>query len=148
VITGKADFTDEEWELLREGPASAGLIVIAASKGGTFRETFALAKAYAEARQHHGESELLDELVSAGPKSGARPHSTDELREQGLRRLREAADLLRRKATPQEVDDYAGFVVSLAGKVAEAHREGGEEVSPQERAAIDDIAASLGAKTP
>jgi hypothetical protein len=35
---------------------------------GTFRETIAMSKAYAEARAEHGESELLDEIVSAKPK--------------------------------------------------------------------------------
>jgi hypothetical protein len=147
-MTEKSAFTDDEWELLREAPATAGLIVVTATGGGTFRETFALARAYAEARKQHGESELLDEIVAAGPKGGDRAHSPEDLREKGLQRLREAADLLSRKATPQEVDDYRGFVVSLAEKVAEAHKEGGEAVSPKERAAIDEIAASLGANAP
>ena len=74
-MTGKAAFTDEEWEQLREAPATAGMIVVTSEGGGTFRETFALAKAYAEARKQHGESELLDELVAAGPKGGPRAHS-------------------------------------------------------------------------
>ena len=50
-MTGKADFTEEEWNLLREGPATAGMVVLLASGGGTFRETWALAKTFAEARQ-------------------------------------------------------------------------------------------------
>jgi hypothetical protein len=145
VMTAKSEFTDEEWDLLREGPAAAGMIVVAADKGGTFRETFAMAKAYAEARQQHGESELLDELVSAGPKRGSRYHSPEELREQGLQVLREAADLLSRKATPEEVAGYRAFVMTLAEKVADAHREHGEQVSERERAAMDEIAAGVGA---
>lgn len=143
AMTGKGDFTDEEWELLREGPASAGMIVATAAKGGSFRESFALAKAYAEARKQHGESELLDELVSAGPKTGSRQHSADELKNHGLQRLREAVELLGRKATAQEAEDYRAFVVSLAEKVAQAHEEGGEEVSSEEKAAIADIASSV-----
>jgi hypothetical protein len=55
---------------LREAPATAELIVVTAEGGGTFRETVALARAYPEARKEHGESELLDALVAAGPKSG------------------------------------------------------------------------------
>jgi hypothetical protein len=147
-VTARSDFTDEEWELVRDAPAVAGLIVITAGEGGTFRETFAMAKAYAEARKQRGESELLDELVSAGPKSGPRYRSTEELREQGLQRLREAVELLERKATPEEVDDYRTFIVALAERVAEAHKEEGEKISPPERAAIGEIAASLGAPTP
>jgi hypothetical protein len=144
-MTAKSDFTDEEWELLREAPTVAGMIVTTADKGGTFRETFAMAKAYTEARKQHGESELLDALVAAGPKGGPRWHSPEELHEQGLQRLRDAADLLRRKATPEELGGYRGFVTTLAEKVADAHREHGDQVSERERSAIGEIEASLGA---
>jgi hypothetical protein len=142
-MTAKASFTDEEWDLLREAPATAGMLVVTAESGGTFRETFALAKAYTEARKHHGESELLDELVSAGPKSGGRFHSTDELHQQGLETLREAAALLGSKATPEELQQYRAFVLTLAEHVAEAHKEGGQQVSERERAAIGEIETSL-----
>jgi hypothetical protein len=144
-MTGKSDFTDEEWDVLREGPAAAGMMVVMADRGGTLRETFAMAKAYGEARKQHGESELLDELVAAGPKRGSRYHSPEELNTQGQQRLREAADLLTRKATSNELDDYRAFVLTLAKKVAEAHREHDEQVSEHEQAAIRGIEASLGA---
>ena len=32
-MTGKADFTEEEWNLVREGPPTAGMIVLVSSKG-------------------------------------------------------------------------------------------------------------------
>jgi hypothetical protein len=146
-LTGKAAFTEEEWELLREAPAVAGMMVVTAEGGGMFRETFAMAKAYAEARKQHGESELLDEVASAGPKRGGRFHSTEELRDQALQDLRGAAALLQEKATPEEAEDYRAFVTTLATKVAEAHKEGGEQVSASERAAIDEISASLSPQT-
>ena len=66
-MTGKADFTEEEWELISEGPPSAGLIVVTAGRGGVFRETLAIPAAYVEARQLYGGSELLDEIVTARP---------------------------------------------------------------------------------
>jgi hypothetical protein len=147
-MTARSDFTDEEWELVRDASALAGLIVITAGKGGAFRETFAMAKAYAEARKQHGESELLDELVAERPKTGRRYHSDEELREDGLRRLGEAAELLERKATPEEVEQYRAFVVNLAERVAEAHKEEGERISTPEQAAISEISASVGATTP
>jgi hypothetical protein len=49
-VTAKADFSEEEWKQVLEGPTSAGLIVIASDRGGSIRETFSMAKAYAEAR--------------------------------------------------------------------------------------------------
>jgi hypothetical protein len=144
-MTGRADFTEEEWELVLEGPPSAGMIVVTAQRGGTFRESIAMAKAYVEARRQHGESELLDEIVAAKPeRDHTRYHSVEELRQHGQQHLRDAVELLERKATAEEVAAYRRFVLTLAEKVANAHREGGETVSDAERTAIEEISASLG----
>ena len=144
-MTGKANFTDNEWALVLEGPPSAGMIVLTAQRGGTIREMIAMGKAYAEARQQHGESELLDEIVAAKPEvDHTRYHSVEELKQHGLQHLRDALELLNRKATPDEVEDYKRFVLTLAEKVANAHREGGAEVSDAERTAIEEIAHNLG----
>jgi hypothetical protein len=148
-VTGKADFTPEEWQVVLAGPPSAGMIVVTAQRGGTFRETIAIAKAYVEARKKHGQSQLLDEIVAAKPEiDHTRYHSFDELKDDGLRHLRDAVALLERKATAEELDDYRRFVLNLADEVANAHREGGENVSPAERAAIEEVAASVGAAAP
>ena len=141
-MTDKAAFTEEEWELVREGPPTAGMVALTAEKGGTFRETWALAKFYAEARKEHGESELLDALVAEKPDA-KRYSSSEELESEGLRRLTEAVTLLEQKATTGEVAGYRKFVMDVAEQVAEAHKEGGQEVSEGERAAIEKIAASL-----
>jgi hypothetical protein len=147
-MTGKADFSEQEWKSVLEAPPSAGLIVVTAQRGGSFRETFAIAKSYAEARQQHGQSELLDEIASAKPAMDhTRYHSPEELRQHGLQHLRDAVSLLEQKATPQEVDDFRHFVVTLAENVANAHREGDVAVSDAERAAIEEITAALGPTT-
>jgi hypothetical protein len=144
-MTAKADFTQEEWELILEGPPSAGLIVVTARRGGTIRESIAMGKAYAEARREHGESELLDEIVSAKPeRDHTRYHSVEELKQAGLQHLRDAVALLERKATAEEVEGYRRFILTLADKVAKAHRENGDLVSDAERGAITEISASLG----
>jgi hypothetical protein len=44
-MTSKSDFSAEEWQLILEAPPSAGMIVVTAQRGGTFRETIAMAKA-------------------------------------------------------------------------------------------------------
>jgi hypothetical protein len=125
------------------------MIVLTAQRGGTFSETLAIAKTYVEARKHHGESELLDEIVSARPDvDRTRYHSADELKEHGLQHLHDAVELLERKATPKELDDYRRFVLDVADKVANAHRESGKSVSDTERAAIEAIAAKLGTTAP
>ena len=144
-MTSKAAFSPDEWKVVLEGPPTAGMIVITAAHGGMWRETFAISKAYVEARAQHGESELLDEIVSAKPKMDhTRSHSPQELKDHGLGLLRNAMALLEDKATPAERDDYRRFVVNLASKVAAAHREEGQDVSPPEAAAIEEITAALG----
>ena len=145
-MTGSSAFTPDEWQVVLEGPPSAGLIVITAQRGGTFRETISMAKAYTEARKSHGASELLDEIVSAKPHvDHTRYSSPDELKQAGLQRVRDAVALLEAKATPEEAEEYRRFVVTLAEKVANAHREGGESaVSDAERAAIEEIRGALG----
>ena len=143
-MTTKSDFSAEEWHLILEAPPSAGMIVVTAQRGGTFRETIAMAKAYAEARQQHGESELLDEIVSAKPeRDHTHYHSQEELKEHALQHLRDSVVVLQGKATTVEVEEYRQFIVNLTHRVAAAHREHGQDVSEAEQAAIDDITAAL-----
>jgi hypothetical protein len=145
-MTTKAAFSPDEWKTVLEGPTSAGMIVITAAHGGMFRETVAMTKAYTDARAQHGASELLDDVVAAKPElDHTRYHSPDELRDNGLAHIRGAVALLEGKATAQELDDYRRFVLALADKVASAHREGGQDVSPAETEAIQQITAALGA---
>jgi hypothetical protein len=122
-MTAKADFTEEEWNVVREGPAAAGMIVLMAHSGGSFRETWALAKTYAEAQKQPGSSPLIDEIASERPD--VERHQSAEVQEQhGLAGLREAVGLLEQKATPDEVEAYRTFVL--------------------EEAAIEKVASSLG----
>jgi hypothetical protein len=143
-MTTKDVFSEQEWETIREAPVSAGMIVVTAQKGGTFRETFAMAKAYAEARQQHGASELVDALVHEKPaRDHSHYHSYDELKQAGLQHVRDALAVLEQKASPDDVEAYRQFVTTVADRVAHAHREHGQEVSEAEQAAVDEIAAAL-----
>jgi hypothetical protein len=148
-LTGKSDFTEDEWKLVLEAPPSAGLLVIASDRGGSVRESFSMAKAYTEARKDHGDSELLDEIVNAKPEMDrTRFHSPEELKEASVKHLTDAVELLKAKATPEEVDEYKKFIVGLANRVAEARKEGflglsGERVSDDERSAIGEVEAAL-----
>jgi hypothetical protein len=150
-MTQKADFNAEEWSLVLEGPPTAGMMVVTAHKGGTLRESISLGKVYAEARRREGEDELLDEIVRDQPEfDQERFHSVEELRSRGLERLREAVSLLEQKATPEEVEDYKRFTLSLAETAARSHKEGGflgiggTEISDSENAVLDEIAQTLG----
>jgi hypothetical protein len=149
-MTGKADFNAEEWDLVLSAPPSAGLAVATAQRGGTFRESFSIAKAYTEARRQHGDSELLDTIVSAKPEMDVKRYSSKEELEQAvLQKIHDAVALVEQKATPEEAEAYRRFIVQLAERVAEAHKEGllglsGERVSEAEREAIQKIKEAAG----
>ena len=118
--------------------------MVTAQRGGSFRESIAMAKAYVETRQQHGKSELLDAIVAAKPeRDHTHYHSPEELKQHGLQHLRDSVALLQRKAAPEEVEEYRQFIVALSHKVAAAHREHGQEVSESEQTAIDDITEAL-----
>jgi hypothetical protein len=145
-MTAKSDFDDQQWKLIAEGPMTAGMVVLTAEHGGSFKETFAISHAYADARQQHGESELLDEIVSHKPQFDRHEvHGPQELHDKGLQHVADAVALLEQKATPQEVSDYRDFVINLATKVAAAHKEHGQEISPNEQAVLDELRAKTGA---
>jgi hypothetical protein len=151
-MSRRADFNAEEWATVVAGPLHAGMRVISADRGGTLRETLAMGRVYEEARAHHGESELLDELVKSPPSI-----DPDRLREAGgdisaltTRQLREAIRILEAKATPAEVDAYKRFVMTVAQAVAGAHKEGGflgiggKQISDAENQALDEVSNALG----
>jgi hypothetical protein len=144
VVTTKAAFTEQEWDLVLTGPPMAGMVVAMADHGGMMRETFAIAKAYGEARKEHGKSELLDEIVTTKPeRDHTRFHSYDEMKRHGIQVLQDAVATLDGKATPDEVEDYRRFVLTLARRVAERHSEHGAQISPAEQSALDDLEAAL-----
>lgn len=154
-MTTKADFNGEEWTTVAEAPALAGLIVVTAQRGGTIRESLAIGKAYAEAKQQHGDSDLLGELVSAAPRIEPKQFSSpQDLRLRGAEKLREAVDLVEAKATAEEAEAYRGFAMTVAQRAAEADKSGGvlgiggERVSQAEREALAEVAAALGTEPP
>lgn len=140
-----SSFNAEEWSLVAEAPLLAGARVVAAERGGTIRETFAIRETYAAARELRGESALLDRLVADTPEidlDGVDPAAAGA-------RLRAALGVVNRRAGPEDVDAYKGFVLAVVQTAAEAHREGGfvgiggAEVTGREQAALDEIAAQL-----
>ena len=150
-MTTKAEFNGEEWDLIASAPAIAGLIVIAAQRGGTIRESFAMAKVYAETKQEHRDSGLLEEIASKAPTlDRSQFQNKDELEAKGLERIREAVALLEGKATPEEVEAYRSFALKIAERAAEADKSGGvlgiggERVSDAESLALDRVAEALG----
>ena len=144
-MTGKADFDEQQWDAVLEGPTSAGVIVMSAERGGTFREAFAMAKVYAQARQEHGESELLDAIAAHRPEVDRSRVARDEVEQHGLERIREALALVDQKASAEEAAAYRRFVAAVAKGVAEAKEEKGSQggVTESEQRVLDEIDSVL-----
>jgi hypothetical protein len=147
-MTTKAAFNAEEWTVIANAPYLAAMLMIAASRGGTVRETMAISAAYASAREHYRD-ELLVQILSTPPalEASSAPRGADELRQRATETLRRAVSILERSATEGEVNDFKRFVYYLAESVARAHREGGffgiggKEISDPEQATLDAIGA-------
>lgn len=149
-MTRKADFNAEDWSLILEGPPLAALRVIVSDRGGTIRETLSIGKVYAEEQKNAANTELLDAIVEDRPEVDAKRYaSKEEAANAGMERLGEALATVESHATSVEAEDYKRFVYAVADRVARAHKEGGflgiggKEVSEDEQAALDAIAAKL-----
>jgi len=149
-MPSKADFDAEEWSQVLAGPPAAGLRVAMAERGGTLREAMSIGRAYADARQEHGSSELLDAIVAEQPAVDPAEFKDEADVPQALmQKLTEAVEILEAKGTDDDVDAYKQFVVDLAKRVASAKKEGGvlgiggKEISDSEQAALEEIASTL-----
>jgi len=147
-MTKKAEFNAEEWTQVVGAPLLAAMRVIAADKGGSVRETVAVARGYAEAKASH-EGEFMSALLAEAPgkQVSGKGRSREDAASETMTALRQAIRILDRVATEDEVVEYKRFVFSLAETAARAHKEGGflgvggTEVSEAEQAALDEIAA-------
>jgi hypothetical protein len=151
----KSDFTVEEWDLLREVPYYAGLVVVSASPSGPFG-VFKESNAIGEAIQTSlagAKSELMRSLALDWTEAVRVPKvavtSPEEARSQGLQRLRDTSLLLSKKASEEETTEVKSWLNGLAKRVAEAAKEGGflgfggVLVSEAEASALDQIAIAL-----
>jgi hypothetical protein len=160
-MTTKADFTSEEWNLLRRAPMMAGLVVVAASPSGplgALRESLAFGTMVRDARSQEPSNELIGVLVAdlaTGGRIAVEPweitgKTPDQVRSYALDMCRKAAALLDRKARPEESRAFKGWLHTVGQKVADAAKEGGflgiggTQVSDQETAALTDLRRSLG----
>ena len=139
-MTGKADFTEQEWETLQKGVTGAGLLVSVSDRGffDTFKEAGALAKHLNEAKEGHP-SDLVRELSGMRGTGFGLTASPEEVEKETLAALREAVAIVEAKA-PDDVEEYKSFVLDVAESVAEAAK----GVGAGETAAIDKLRATLG----
>jgi hypothetical protein len=158
-VSGKADFSVDEWDLLRSAPVMASLLVVAASPSGPVglvQETTAAGKVIAQTAETAQtpllktlSEDVMQTIAIPKPPAGATPEKVQEAAAEILRRT---SALLSTKATPEEASEVKAWLVKIAQATAEAAKEGGflgfggVAVSDQEKSALGmvDAALSLG----
>jgi hypothetical protein len=159
-MTTKADYTPEEWDLLKKAPLMMAAAVIVSDLSGSVgvaKEFLSMAQAVEETGQQGDVNELVASLVAdlqapqaAQSDAGEEPLDLSEAREKALAESREVAALLAQKTTPAEADGFKRWMLSIAKRVSEAAREGGvlgigsKLVSEKETTMLREIAAALG----
>lgn len=156
-MTNQSAFSAQEWNLLGDAPLAACAAVALVEPGGAEREESAIFAGWREAGQLFPQSELLQQIArSLDPERrdqgavdpGPLP-SPMGIRAEATQLCRQAMELLRARATPQEADDYRAFVLHLVNKVAAAASEGGflglggQPVSQAEQSMIAAIELAL-----
>ncbi len=135
-MTGRGDFTDEEWARLERAPLVAGMAISLADPGGPIeavKETMASVKTIVEAAQGEGQGELVDAVAkSAAEKAQRRENPLGDFKPKGahagetiLEELRAVNLLVTEKATPEEAAAFRAWLLTAAQRAADAAKEGG-----------------------
>ena len=159
-MTGKADFTEEEWTRLKRGPFVAGMAISFADPGGPIelvKETAATLKTVREAADAEGHGELVDALAQeVVAQTRERQNPLQDFKPRGALATQEIVEeltalnqLVSEKASPDEADAYRGWLKAAAQEAANAAKEGGflgfhaERVSEGEQRMLDKLAEVL-----
>jgi hypothetical protein len=163
-MAGRANFSDEEWNLLRLAPllvASGVSISDPSGLIGTAKEAFYGMSSMMESYKHGAQLELIGALLADKSRptmpdreallgEGSRELQFENLQTAILGKVREALALLGTKASPEELAAYRQMLAAVAEETAKASKEGGflgfggEQVSAGEQAFLDRVKAALG----
>jgi hypothetical protein len=135
-MTGKSDFTAEEWTRVKRAPFIAGMAISLADPGGPIelvKETAATLKTVTGAAERGGRGELVEAVaaeVSAEAKERRSPMG--DFRPKGalagqeiLEELTAVNRMVSAKASPEEADAYRAWLRDAAQEAANAAKEGG-----------------------
>jgi hypothetical protein len=159
-MTGKADFSDDDWTRLKRAPFVAGMAISLADPGGPIeavKETAATLKTVREAAESGGRGELVDAVAQdavadmkqrTNPLHGFKPKGTMAGQEI-VDELTEVNRIVSAQATPDDAAAYRDWLKAAAQEAANAAKEGGfmgfhaERVSEGEQRMLDKLAEVL-----
>jgi hypothetical protein len=152
-MSGKSDFTDEEWTAVTDAPFEVITIMFLAGAHGpisTIKETSAGAHALAQPGNRGSASGLITEIIPVAEGKQARhdaghPHggSITEAVDAGVAKLKPAAAALA-KLQGDEAAQVGGWLVDIGVAVAKAAK----GVTDTERDALGKIAGAFGVAAP
>lgn len=128
-MTTKADYTNEEWELLCAGPLLAGLGVSLLDPGlvSSLQESAAIARATREAKAAYSDNQLVQAVVAEVDAKGDAAHKVPEgaTSESVLEKLVKIDAILdqKAKANPAQANEgieYRNFLYQVADRAANA----------------------------
>jgi hypothetical protein len=156
-MSGKADFSVDEWDLLRTAPMMASLLVVAASPSGPvglIQESTAAGKVVTDAAAT-AQTPLLKELAQDLSEKITIPRTPEgatpaKVQAAAAEILRRTSALLIAKATPEEANEMREWLSRIGQSTAEAAKEGGflgfggTLVSEEEKTALSTLHTALG----
>ena len=156
-MTGRDDFTDEEWTRLKRAPFLAGMAISLSDPGGPIevvKETAATLRTVTEAAQRGDLVGALATEVAAEAKARKQPLADFKPKgalagQEILAELAAANALVSAKASPEDADAYRAWLGDAAREAADAAKEGGflgfhaVQVSEGEQRMLDKLAEAL-----
>src|ERR1700759_799015 len=157
-MTGKAEFSDEEWTRVKRAPFIAGMAISLSDPGGPIelvKETAATLKTVTAAAKSSDRGELVTALAAEVAASGDR-HPFGDFKPHGalagqeiLEELGGVNALVSAKASAEDGAAYRAWLNDAAAEAANAAKEGGflgfhaVRVSEGEQRMLDKLAEAL-----
>ena len=160
-MTVKTDFTAEEWQQLLQAPGAAGIYIMMSDPSfviGSMKEALAVSGSILQKGKKGDNSELLTALLGEFKEREMAKQAqikfekknVDAVKQTTFDALKQAAEILDEKATPEEAAEIKAWLYDVSVKAANAAKEGGflgfggEKVSENEKVALQEIAGQLG----
>ena len=156
-MTGKAEFTDEEWTRLKRGPFVAGMAISLSDPGGPIelaKETAGTVKAIAAAAEQKDRGELVTGLATE--IAGERKNPLSDFKPKGVTAGKEILDeiaavnaIVTEKASEADAVAFRAWLNDAAQEAANAAKEGGffgfhaTRVSEGEQRMLDSLREAL-----
>ena len=161
-MTGKTNFTPDEWKVLLQSVMAAGIAITAAEPNGLWgllKESFAGGTELAKVKTDPGANALIKAVVDDfnttegsaardGLKAKFKGNKRAQIKDKCIETLRESAAIVDAKA-PGDAATYKGWLQQISQHVAEASKEGGflgiggVPVSEAEKATLTEISTAL-----